>query len=238
MIAYLFAAGNGMRLRPLTNDAQKCLLPVGGKPMLEWWLDAAFRSECFDRVYVNLHYAHLKVGEWLDNYCLKNHRKVLRIDESRHILGTAGTLFYHSEIGESYMTAYTDTFSKDILINGRLTRLATEWIRRSSGFMAGLVPFDPPPDNSTGRIEPDETGSVVVGFQEKPRRTSKLPAWSGVMFGSKESLEELRSSDFDIAKDFLPRLAGRMVLLSKIDAYDIGRGLTSYEAIREKFHTS
>jgi len=37
--AILLAAGYGTRLRPLTDDRPKHLLPVGGRPMLDWILD-------------------------------------------------------------------------------------------------------------------------------------------------------------------------------------------------------
>jgi glucose-1-phosphate thymidylyltransferase len=37
--AVLLAAGYGTRLRPLTDDRPKQLLPVGGRPMLDWVLD-------------------------------------------------------------------------------------------------------------------------------------------------------------------------------------------------------
>ena len=220
-----------MRLWPITEDVQKCMLPVGGKPMLEWWLDAVFESECFDRVYVNLHYKAADVNKWLSLYCDKNKKNVYRIDESIRLLGTAGTLFYHAEIGQSYMTAYTDMFSKAILIGGRLPRLASEWERHGGRFDAGLVPFDPPDDNSTGRIEADKDGKVI-GFEEKPKHSRRLPAWSGVMFGKAESLELLNSGDKDIARDFLPKLVRKSVMLSKIDGYDIGRGQGAYESIK------
>ena len=38
MKAILLAAGYGTRLRPLTDDRPKHLLPVGGRPMLDWIL--------------------------------------------------------------------------------------------------------------------------------------------------------------------------------------------------------
>ncbi|HZT83892.1 MAG TPA: nucleotidyltransferase family protein [Gaiellaceae bacterium] len=39
MRCVLLAAGYATRLRPLTNDVPKHLLPVGGRPMLDWVLD-------------------------------------------------------------------------------------------------------------------------------------------------------------------------------------------------------
>jgi glucose-1-phosphate thymidylyltransferase len=37
--AVILAAGYATRLRPLTDDVPKHLLPVGGRPMLDWVLD-------------------------------------------------------------------------------------------------------------------------------------------------------------------------------------------------------
>lgn len=38
--AVLLAAGSGSRLRPLTDDTPKCLLPVGNRTVLDWMLDS------------------------------------------------------------------------------------------------------------------------------------------------------------------------------------------------------
>ena len=37
----ILAAGQGKRLRPLTNDRPKCLVDLGGRPLLQWQIDAA-----------------------------------------------------------------------------------------------------------------------------------------------------------------------------------------------------
>jgi NDP-sugar pyrophosphorylase family protein len=62
MDAVILAAGLGTRLRPYTLETPKPLLPVGGRPILEWTL-GALPSE-IDRVIVVVHY----LAEQLDAY--------------------------------------------------------------------------------------------------------------------------------------------------------------------------
>ncbi len=44
MKALILAAGRGERLRPLTLETPKPLLPVGGRPMIEWHIEALVRA--------------------------------------------------------------------------------------------------------------------------------------------------------------------------------------------------
>jgi glucose-1-phosphate thymidylyltransferase len=50
--AIILAGGYATRLRPLTDDLSKCLLPVGGKPMVEWILEGIRAVEEIDEVHV------------------------------------------------------------------------------------------------------------------------------------------------------------------------------------------
>ena len=38
MKAILLCAGKGTRLRPLTDNTPKCLMPINNKPLLDYWL--------------------------------------------------------------------------------------------------------------------------------------------------------------------------------------------------------
>lgn len=50
--AMLLAAGRGERMRPLTDTCPKPLLPVHGKPLMQWPLEALARGGC-NRVVIN-----------------------------------------------------------------------------------------------------------------------------------------------------------------------------------------
>jgi len=63
MDAVLLAAGLGTRLRPHTEKTPKPLLPVQGRPILDWTLGALPRA--VDRVVVVTHYLAEQVNEYL-----------------------------------------------------------------------------------------------------------------------------------------------------------------------------
>jgi len=58
--AFLLAAGLGTRMRPLTNEIPKCLLPIGGKPLLQIWLEHLGKNRV-NEVLINTHWHHEKV---------------------------------------------------------------------------------------------------------------------------------------------------------------------------------
>ena len=54
----------GTRLRPLTNEIPKCLLPIGGKPLQEIWLELLGKHGV-DEVLVNTHWYADKVERFI-----------------------------------------------------------------------------------------------------------------------------------------------------------------------------
>jgi len=53
------AAGLGTRLRPLTDDTPKCLIPIAGRPLLDYWFDL-FAAAGLRDILINTH--HLQIG--------------------------------------------------------------------------------------------------------------------------------------------------------------------------------
>lgn len=88
MKALVFAAGLGTRLRPLTNNMPKALVPVGGVPMLERVIRNLI-SYGFDEIVVNVHHFADQIISFLkekDNFDVK----IIVSDERDELLETGG----------------------------------------------------------------------------------------------------------------------------------------------------
>ena len=89
MKAMVFAAGQGTRLHPLTDNLPKALVPVAGRPMIEYSL-LLLRHYGINEIVVNLHH----LGDKIENHLGDGSRLGLRITYSREkeLLDTGGGL--------------------------------------------------------------------------------------------------------------------------------------------------
>lgn len=60
--ALILAAGRGTRMRPLTDTCPKPLLPVRGKALIDWWLDALLRDGVHELV-INTAWLETRISE-------------------------------------------------------------------------------------------------------------------------------------------------------------------------------
>ncbi len=61
MKAILMSAGEGTRLRPLTYGIPKQLLPVAGRPVIDYVIDNILKSKEIDEIIITVsHLAHLE----------------------------------------------------------------------------------------------------------------------------------------------------------------------------------
>lgn len=90
MKAMIFAAGLGTRLRPLTNDKPKALVPVNGTPLLEIAI-RRLKYFGYDDILVNVHH----FGQQIIDFLEKRQHFGIRItisDEREELLDTGGGL--------------------------------------------------------------------------------------------------------------------------------------------------
>lgn len=88
MKAMIFAAGVGSRLKPLTDNTPKALIPVNGKPMLEHII-LKLKNAGFDQIVINIHHLGGQIIDFLE----ANNNFGIQInisDERDYLLDTGG----------------------------------------------------------------------------------------------------------------------------------------------------
>lgn len=165
MKAIILAAGKGTRLKPLTYGIPKPLLPVGGRPVIDYVIDNLLtaRGE-IDHIFVAVSY----MKEVIENYLKHSPRDHLPI-ETVTTLGweTGGdlrTIAIEKEIGEAVIVAYGDNVT-DINI-GEMVKF-----HRKRGKLATVALFRVPLEevDRFGIAEVNDD-SLVTSFTEKPLR--------------------------------------------------------------------
>ncbi|MBU0971909.1 MAG: nucleotidyltransferase family protein [Proteobacteria bacterium] len=202
MKAFLLAAGLGTRLRPLTNDLPKCLVPVAGKPLLAWWIELMENSG-IDEVLINLHYLPEKVESFLK----KQDTKIrFRIFCEEKLLGSAGTLRANREFvcrEKDFFILYADN-----LTNYNLNNLLTFHRQQKSIFSMALFHSDNPRACGIAEIDGQNT---VISFEEKPQKPKTNLANAGLYISDPSVLDIIPDRDAaDIGFDLLPLLSGKM----------------------------
>jgi len=90
--ALVMAAGLGTRLRPLTNFVPKPLVPVRGRPMVEYVLDVLAKNGVTEAV-INVHYLPGAMRDFVEAWNLRGGIPSLMVqDECAEILGSGGAV--------------------------------------------------------------------------------------------------------------------------------------------------
>jgi mannose-1-phosphate guanylyltransferase len=228
MKAFLLAAGHGTRLRPVTDRVPKCLVPIGGVPMLRIWLDLCAAHGVTD-VLINVHSYADTIRDFLarDN----GNGVSVRISEEPVLLGSAGTLAANRDwvAGESsFWVLYAD-----VLTNADLSQMLA--FHRARGQLATLGLYRVPDPARCGIVKLDSAG-IIYEFVEKPKVPASNLAFTGLMLATPAVIDLVPPQEqVDIGSHLLPRLVGRMAGYT-IDSYimDIGT-LENYQAAQRSW---
>ena len=169
MKAIILAAGYATRLRPLTDSIPKQLLPVGGRPMLDWILDKLEEVEEIDGVHLvtNSRFAH-DFEDWAagrgggvtvhDDGTTSNEDRLGAIGDIRLAIERAGLA------GDDLLV-----IAGDNLFEFSLADYVAFW--RGKGRASAVALYDCGSlelASQYGVVEVDEDDRIV-GFVEKPR---------------------------------------------------------------------
>lgn len=202
MKAFLLAAGNGTRLRPLTDALPKCLVPINGVPMLNIWLDLCRRAG-IEEILLNLH-AH--AGVVRDSLAgMTDGLKVHAVEEPI-LLGSAGTLLANRDWIAS--EPYFWVLYADVLTNADLGKMLRYHCEVDSSITLGLTQVEDP---SRCGVATFDNRSIITEFVEKPANPNSNWAFSGIMLAAPKALDVLhKPPPCDIGFDLLPQMLGRM----------------------------
>jgi mannose-1-phosphate guanylyltransferase len=200
----LTAAGVGSRLKPLTDRVPKCLVPIAGRPLLDYWFDA-FERAGIREILINTHHMPEAVREYL---AMINASGVCRVREAYEpvLLGSAGTITANRSFvpaDAEAMIIYSDNLS-DLDLAGFMA-----WHRGHRDPFSMLLFRAQFPEKS-GIAEIDTKGKVL-SFVEKPKHPRSNLANAGVYAMTGAMWHEIAGwKAFDIGFDVIPRVVGRM----------------------------
>ena len=168
MKAMIFAAGLGTRLKPLTDNMPKALVPLAGKTLLQWQIER-LRAAGITDIVVNVHH----FPDMIINYLRENNNFGCRIavsDERDMLLETGGGLRKAKslllEVGSRESGNSNEPIlicNVDILSNINIPTLLNAY-------------------------NPDEMGVVVVSERDTQRyllfdKTNRLCGWTNIATG-------------------------------------------------------
>jgi len=174
MKAVILAAGYATRLQPLTNDVPKHLLPVGGRPMLDWVLDRVGDVQEVDAVHLvtNSRFAPA-FRRWADEHSVTVHDDGTAANDDR--LGAVGDL--QLVVEEAQLDDELIVLAGDNLFEFSLPRFVAWW--RAKPQPSSAVPLHDVGDLELATqygIADTDALDRIVRFVEKPSNPSSTLA--------------------------------------------------------------
>jgi UDP-N-acetylglucosamine diphosphorylase/glucosamine-1-phosphate N-acetyltransferase len=234
MKAVILAAGEGVRLQPITLTRPKHLIKVGGKPILERCLDAV-KTCGIDEALIVIHY----MGDAIRRYFGDGKKFGLKIEyvEQKAVLGTGNAVgVVEPYLSDDFLMVYGDLLFSPEAVKKVIDLHEKE---KPAATMA-VVPVEKPENYGIVELENERRVKRVI---EKPKRddTQSNLANAGICVFSTEIFGKIRETlssargEWEITDAISLLLKEKAVLAAEIsrdDWMDIGRPWDLFEANR------
>jgi mannose-1-phosphate guanylyltransferase len=211
----ILAAGKGTRVRPLTYDLPKPMIPLLGKPVMAYLVEH-LKKHGVTEIMVNVSWLHEKIEEYFGEgeqfgvqigYSFEGYTT----DDGTIVpepIGSAGGMKKIQEFGQ-FFDDTTIVMCGDALIDLDLKAALLE--HRRKGAMASVITKEVPWDkvSSYGVVVSDEDGRITQ-FQEKPNQEEALSNFisTGIYIFEPEVIDLIPSGvPFDIGSQLFPLMA-------------------------------
>ena len=228
MKAMLLAAGYGSRLGEITAKKPKCMVTVGGEPILGHWLNKLDQLGV-NKFYVNTHYLSEQVEEYLCHHPLRT--KIETLHENR-LLGTAGALNRHRHLfDERTFVVHVDNYCHD-----NLQGLVDTFDNRPAEALMSFLVFKSASPSTCGVVTIDKNG-LMSGFYEKQEKPPSNVASGAVFLCSSQFFnffDEIFDAQTDFSAEIMP-LMKKKANCYKTNSFFIDIGTPENLQIAQKF---
>jgi len=199
MQAVVMAGGEGTRLRPLTTNRPKPMVPIVNKPMLEHTLNLLKQHGC-KGIVLTLHYLPNVIRDYFQDGDEFGVNLTYLIEEKP--LGTAGGV----KNAERYIDGTFVVFSGDVLTDINLSKAIN--FHKQSGASATIVLTRVPNPTEYGIVITEKTGRIQQ-FLEKPGWSEVFSDTinAGIYILEPDVLKHVKTDmEFDFSKHLFPKL--------------------------------
>jgi mannose-1-phosphate guanylyltransferase len=226
MKVILLAAGFGTRLRPITNEIPKCLVPIKGKPLLQIWLENLTKAG-LNSFLINTHYLHLEVQKFVSTSEFKSFCSLVYEEE---LLGTAGTVVNNLDFADNddLLVIHADNYCLQ-----DMKAFIDAHNSRPYGCLMTMMTFRTENPSLCGIVEIDKKNIVKRFFEKVDNPPSNL-ANGAVYILSKEFLSQIKDNStlIDFSTQIIPNYLGKIFTFETKDVFvDIGT-LSVYKKYR------
>lgn len=164
--AIILSAGFGTRLRPITDNIPKVMVPFSGKPLLQWHIEQ-LKKHGVEEFFINLFYLPEVVKDHFGDGS-KFGVKINYFLEQPEILGTAGGIKdFDRKLKDNFFVVYGDVFS---LLD--YTKMAEDFFEKQDNPIGmTIVGFNDHPHDSD-LVQVDENLKLIKVY---PKPNSELP---------------------------------------------------------------
>ena len=212
--AFIMAGGEGLRLRPYTENLPKPLLKVGDKPIIEHNID---RLEAYgiNNIYVSINY----LGEKIENFLGNGKQKGLHIKyvKEQKPLGTIGSM----SLVETFDNDTVLLMNSDLLTNIDFEDFFLSFEQKNADMAVATIPFTVNVPYAIFEVDAEK----VISLSEKPTYTYYSNA--GIYLIKKELLKLIPVNVAFDATEFMQSViqSGHKLIYYSILGYwlDIGQ---------------
>lgn len=236
--AMILAAGQGTRVRPLTKDIPKPMIPILGKPVLEYIIEHLARHGVHE-IMINVAFMHRRIEEYFGDghlWGVEIGYSYEGVCEHGDILpkpiGSAGGMKRIQDTS-GFFDETTLVLCGDAIIDLDITAAVAE--HKAKGAVASVVALDVPLSEvkNYGIVVSDEDGRIL-SFQEKPapEEAKSTMASTGIYIFEPAVLDMVPSGKvYDIGSELFPQMVAQKVPFYAQNRFfnwiDIGR-VTDY----------